>query len=600
VVILTWNALEYTQRCLQALREVTDHPAWRVVVVDNGSTDGTVEWLRGLDWLTVVENGTNLGFTKGCNVGLARCRPDEDVVLMNNDIVVVDPQWLTKLAGVAYAGERTGVVGTRLVDGRGLINHLGSYMPPISLYGQQMGGGEPDIGQAVRDRPAECVVFAQVYLRRDCLDAVGGLDEEFFAYFEDTDWCFRARRAGFEVMYAGGVSPVHFHNTSTRENKVDFWSMYERSRKVFSRKWSTWLEQERYDGELVWHSVVTRPLGYALHSRKMMLAMHFAGLRVAYRNAYGDDDGQVDHPLLADLVARKPKASVAQVAYSQADAFGRVRGRRRVGWTMLEVTGLPREWVDGCNSMDEVWVPASFNVETFRASGVQVPIRVMPLGFDPDYLHPGIRSFRPSRRFTFLSVFEWGERKAPEMLLRAFAEEFKESEDVLLVVSVFNRDPSVDVEHEIAKLDLPRRAPIVVMTNPEFADAQMGALYRSADCFVLPTRGEGWGMPVLEAMACGLPTIATAWSGPADFLHDGIGYPLEVRRMVPAEARCPYYEGFEWAEPDEDHLRFAMREVFDHPEAAREKGLAAAAEVASRYTWDHAARRVKERLAELG
>ena len=92
---------------------------------------------------------------------------------------------------------------------------------------------------------------------------------------------------------------------------------------------------------------------------------------------------------------------------------------------MLEVTGLPQEWVDGCNSMDEVWVPASFNVETFRDSGVRVPIRVMPLGVDVDYFHPSITGFRPSDRFTFLSVFEWGERKAPEVLLRAFAEEFK-------------------------------------------------------------------------------------------------------------------------------------------------------------------------------
>jgi len=606
LIILTWNALAYTQRCLEALRTRTVHPTWRLVVVDNGSTDGTVEWLRATvaaegasSRITLVENATNLGFTKGVNLGLRACRADEDVVLMNNDIVVVDPEWLTNLADIAHEGPRTGVVGTRLVDGDGRINHTGSYMPPISLYGQQMGGGELDIGQCVRTRDVECVVFAQVYLRRDCLDAVGPLDETFFAYFEDTDWCFRARQAGFDVRYAGGVSPVHFHNTSTRENAVDFWSIYERSRSAFDRKWSQWLEHDRYDGELVWHSVLTRPLGYALHSRKMMLALHFAGLKLAYRNAYGADDGTVGHPLLGDIVARRPSRTAPHVAYCQADAFGRVKGRRRVGWSMLEVTGLPPEWVDGANSMDEVWVPASFNVETFRASGVRVPVRVMPLGVDVDYFHPQITGFRPSKRFTFLSVFEWGERKAPEVLLRAFATEFKESEEVALLLSIYNRDPSVDVGAEIAKLGLPDGPPILVMVNAELDDTQMGALYRSADCFVLPTRGEGWGMPVLEAMACGLPTIATGWSGPADFLHDGVGYPLDVAAMVPAVARCPYYAGFEWAEPDGDHLRFLMRQVADHPEAARAKGLAAAAEVAASYTWEQAAARVKARLAEL-
>ncbi len=197
-------------------------------------------------------------------------------------------------------------------------------------------------------------------------------------------------------------------------------------------------------------------------------------------------------------------------------------------------------------------------------------------------------------------MFEWGERKGAELLLRAFAEEFKESEPVLLLLSVYNRDPSVDVQAEVDKLDLPSSPPIVVMTNAEFADYQMGALYRSADCFVLPTRGEGWGMPILEAMACGLPTIATNWSGPADFLHEGVGYPLQVRSLVPAKAKCPHYDGFEWAEPDIEHLRFLMREVFDRPDRARQKGAAAAAEVASKYSLEHAAERVKHRILELG
>jgi GT2 family glycosyltransferase len=599
VVILTWNALAYTKRCFEALRTLTEHASWRLIVVDNGSTDGTVEWLRTQDWLTVVENGKNLGFTKGCNIGIRAARPEEDIVLMNNDIIVVDPHWLERLQDIAYGADDIGVVGTRLVDGEGLINHLGSYMQPVTLMGQQMGGLERDINQAVRDRDAECVVFAQAYLRRDCIDDIGLLDEDLFAYFEDTDYCFRVTRSGRRVIYAGTVCPVHYHNTSTRENKVDFWSIYDRSRKTFTRKWAQWVDHDRYDSELVWNSVVHRPLGYALHSRKMMKALHFAGTRVMYRNAYGEDDGPTGDLLLDDLRERPVRNHVPQIAYSQADAFPRVRGPRRVGWSMLEVTGLPQDWVDGCNTMDEVWVPATFNVETFRASGVHVPIHVVPLGVDVDYYHPRIAGFRPSSRYTFLSVFEWGERKAPEILLRSFAEEFKETEDILLLLSVFNRDPTIEVEEEIAKLELPPCPPIAVMVNPEFADYQMASLYRSADCFVLPTRGEGWGMPILEAMACGLPTITTSWSGPADFLHEGIGFPLEVKSLVPAEARCPYYEGFEWAEPDADHLRARMREVVSDQERARQKGLAAAAEVASRYTWEHTAERIRERLREL-
>jgi GT2 family glycosyltransferase/glycosyltransferase involved in cell wall biosynthesis len=600
LVVLTWNAVAYTKLCFDSLFTRTNHPAWRLIVVDNGSTDGTMDYLRGLAQVTLIENANNLGFTKGVNQGLAVTAPDEDVVLLNNDIVVEDSWWLQRLQDVAYSGPDVGVVGSRLVEASGRINHLGSYMQPVTFYGQQMGGLELDINQAVRDREVECVVFALAYVTRACLDKVGTLDEVLFAYFEDTDYCFRASRAGFKVLYAGGVCPTHHHNTSTRENRVDFWSIYSKSRKTFQRKWARWLDEDRYDVGIGWHSVVHRPLGYALHSRKMMTAMNFAGIRVAYQNAYLERDDPTDQPLINDLMLRSGRSNATQVAYCQADAFHRVKGRHKVGFSMLEVTGLPHDWVRGCNSMDEVWVPASFNVQTFQDSGVTVPIHVMPLGIDPDYLHPGIKGFRPSSKFTFLSVFEWGERKAPEVLLRAFATEFRPTEDVFLLLSVFNRDPTIDIQTEIAKLGLPASAPVVVMVNPEFADYQMGSLYRSADCFVLPTRGEGWGMPVLEAMACGLPTIATNWGGVADFLDESVGYPLNVRAMVPAEARCPYYTGFSWAEPDFDHLRARMRQVVNDQDAAAARGLAASRRAAERYTWAHAAERIKDRLTAIG
>lgn len=599
VVVLTWNALEWTKRCLAALRSCTDHPAWRLIVVDNGSTDGTVEWLQAAGDLTLVANGANLGYSKGCNIGIAHRQAGEDVVLMNNDVVVTDPAWLSTLQDAAFARPDTGVVGARLVNEDGRIAHLGSYMPPTTPWGQQMGGDELDINQAVRDRPVESVVFAQVYLRDECIAALGGLDEDFFAYFEDTDFCLRAQRAGFGVRYTGAVTSVHVNNVSTRENGVDFWSLFNKSARTFQRKWGRWFSDERYEADVVWHSILHRAPGYALQSRNLMVAMHFAGLRVAYRNAYGEDDGPNDHLLVNDLLQRKARTDVTQVGFCQADVFKGIQGRRRIGWTMLEVSGLPQEWVDGCNLMDEVWVPASFNVDTFRDSGVRVPIRVMPLGVDVDYFHPGIKGFRPSSRFTFLSVFEWGERKGAELLLRAFAEEFSKADDVLLLLSIYNRDPGVDVYHEVDKLGLPPGPPIVAMVNPEFAGYQMGSVYRSADCFVLPSRGEGWGMPVLEAMACGLPAISTAWSGPTDFLHDGVGYPLQVKRMVEAKAKCPWYAGFDWAEPDIDHLRFLMREVYENPQRAREKGLAAAAEVAATLTIEHAAARVKQRILEL-
>jgi hypothetical protein len=299
-----------------------------------------------------------------------------------------------------------------------------------------------------------------------------------------------------------------------------------------------------------------------------------------------------------------------QVVYAQGDVFAANDGAYKVGFTMLEVDGFPKEWVRQANMMDEVWVPSTFNVETMRSSGVTRPIHVIPLGVDPAYFHPDIEHFphRKSRTiggsdegcFVFLSVFEWGERKAPEILLKAFSEEFSIRDDVVLVCKVINRDGSVNVHEQISRLKLrPDGGRIILSLNDVIPSYQLGSLYRSADCFVLSTRGEGWGMPVLEAMACGLPVIATAWGAQMDFYNETVGYPLSVEKLSPAQARCPYYTGFRWADPSLDHLRILMRHVFEHPEEARHKGQLACQEAHSNWTWDHSAKRIRERIRNV-
>ncbi len=601
IVILTWNGVEYTRACLSSLYEHTPVGAGvRVILVDNGSTDGTLPFLRRLDWIELIENGRNLGFSRGANVGIAASPAHSDILLLNNDVLIPQDGWLEEIQRVAYSAADVGIVGCRLILPDGRFLHAGTYMPLDSFWGQQIGSLEKDVGQYAADRDVQGVVGACMYIKRAVLDAIGPLDETFFSYFEDTDYCLRAADAGFRTVCAGAVTLVHHENTSTRVNRTDLARFFRRSQRAFRRRWESRLKA-RYETAVLFQSEVGTLSGYALSSRELLLQLDALGVEVHLAYIYGTDwmDTQRDDPRIAAMRQRPKDLDLPQVVYAPGELFCKNSGRYRIGYTMLEVDGVPQEWVRLCNEMDEVWVPSSFNAETFRASGVTSPIHVMGLGVNPDYFNPRVRGFRSTSRYTFLSVLEWGERKSPGTLLRAYFQAFGRSDDVLLLLKLTNRDPGVDVGAEVRALGLPDDGPpVALLYNRDLPAHQMGSLYRSADCFVLPTRGEGWGMPILEAMACGLPVIATGWSAHTDFFTAATGYPIAYR-LVPARAKCPYYRGFRWADPDVDHLAEQMRAVYEHQEEARQMGARAAREVLAHWTWRQAAQRIKARLLQI-
>jgi glycosyltransferase involved in cell wall biosynthesis len=126
----------------------------------------------------------------------------------------------------------------------------------------------------------------------------------------------------------------------------------------------------------------------------------------------------------------------------------------------------------------------------------------------------------------------------------------------------------------------------------------MPTLYRSVDCFVLPSRGEGWGRPHVEAMSMGLPVIATNWSGPTAFLTEGNGYPLAIDGLVTV-ASGPFKKYHKWAQPSLGELRRLMRHVVLHPAEARAKGERARADMVAQYAHGKVADVVVDRLWKI-
>ena len=265
--------------------------------------------------------------------------------------------------------------------------------------------------------------------------------------------------------------------------------------------------------------------------------------------------------------------------------------RHTVGRTMYETDSLPAEWVDRCNRMDSIWVPTEFHRHSFSRAGVDATKLVVvgeavdTVFFDPSSptplpLPPLASPAAASRPFRFLSVFKWELRKGWDCLLRAYFEEFAPSEAVELVLKTRPFHSSGDFGALIAdfvrETGLPPRAssrPAVRILDEEMPLSELPSLYAAADAFVLPSRGEGWGRPHVEAMAMGLPVIATNWSGPTAFLDESVGYPLQYA-LEPVAAELNL-KGHNWAEPSITHLRTLLRHLVNEPAEGRARGQAA-------------------------
>lgn len=192
------------------------------------------------------------------------------------------------------------------------------------------------------------------------------------------------------------------------------------------------------------------------------------------------------------------------------------------------------------------------------------------------------------RNFIFLSVFKWEYRKGWDVLLRSYLKEFSGNDAVALYLLTNPYHSDTDFGNKILDYvkssDLEKSvngwAPVYVIDD-HIAQVDLPRLYKAADAFVLPSRGEGWGRPLVEAMAMSLPVIATNWSGPTEFLTVDNSYPLPVHEM--SEVKEGPFVGHLWAEPSADMLQVLMRRVVKTPEEAKAKGRRAREDMLTKF-----------------
>lgn len=392
-------------------------------------------------------------------------------------------------------------------------------------------------------------------------------------------------------------------------------------------RWMSWAHDPNrefpLDGQsLRFHANAWSFTGYAVASRHMMIGMRRAGVDITWLPDWPEGEPadlyEDDRRALTALASKFPAADGPCLIFNTPtfpdgkpllslyrETFERAP---MIAMTMFETDAIPVRWRVPLQEADRIWVPSSFNIETFAEAGVaREKLDLVPIGLDFEHMPiDGPALPIPNLRgFVFLSIFEWRRRKGYDVLLRAWAEAFTRDDDVTLVVrsGIFNFDIAKEMHDELERLGLrsERMAPIVLLPN-KVPQPDLAALYRSADAFVLPSRGEAFGLPYLEAMSLGIPTIGTAHGGAIDFLNASNAFPVPARVVdVDGEyARfIPYYRGQRWAEPSVEETARAMRRVFEDRDEALRRAARGAALARTTYSRDAIGRAGAEALKRV-
>lgn len=236
IVIPVFNRLAYTRDCLHAIMEFTP-PVYEVIVVDDGSTDGSGQYLSGVPGLRLLPQGENRGFAKACNTGAAAAR-GEWLLFLNND-TVPQPGWLTSMVAAAERDPAIAVVGSKLIYPQtGTIQHAGVAFSHARLPRHEfehLDAADPAVSV---DREVDAVTGACLLTPRGTFQLLGGFDERFLNGYEDIDYCLRVRLRGEKVLFCSRSILLHYKSVSPGRLDVE---SNDRNVELFRQEWDEFI-----------------------------------------------------------------------------------------------------------------------------------------------------------------------------------------------------------------------------------------------------------------------------------------------------------------------------------------------------------------------
>jgi len=233
----------------------------------------------------------------------------------------------------------------------------------------------------------------------------------------------------------------------------------------------------------------------------------------------------------------------------------------KIGFATYETFEPPDYWVEILNSNDAAIAPSLFCKEEFEKAGVTVPIHYIPHCINLDLYHPNVNFDKQFGKFTFMFMGTWRKRKGYDVLLRAWENEFKSSEPVRLIIKT-DRAPKAQ---NYCKQFVKNAAEIQILDN-SISEQDMPCFMKAADCVVLPSRGEGFGLVGLQALALGIPLITPSHTGCQEYSELGMTYNIPVRayKHEPEMDQINQFTGRVWAEIGVEDVQRAMRTVYEN------------------------------------
>ncbi|WCK54486.1 glycosyltransferase family 4 protein [Aneurinibacillus sp. Ricciae_BoGa-3] len=376
--------------------------------------------------------------------------------------------------------------------------------------------------------------------------------------------------------------------------------------------------------QVIWQGPIHRASGIGKASREYALALSRQGVNVKVLTNMKTQRTNTAalNPLIKKPYARNKRKVL--IYHHSPNTINMQKERKRFTYIILntvwETTKIPNNWFPNINKFDAVIVPSLQNKNALINSGVKVPIYIVPHGvyanqFKP--ANPKLSIKNTEGKFVFISVFGFQHRKNPETLLRAYWKEFSQKDKVILVIKTngYRRHETHKwIEKQISayKKQLgfgARTAPIVILTGFKNLN-QLKGLYTRGNAFVLPTRGEGVGLPFLESLASGVPVITTRWGGHMDFLTNRNAFLLDYKLKRPAismNSRHAISQKFRylfaqkgqlWAEPDIHSLKKQMRYAYAHPGVCRKKGQQGRKDIL-KLSWNRAGITMKKAIEKV-